>query len=44
MRFESRRGPKKKKKEKNCFVSWKTYLSYCLFFIIPFVLHFKDDF
>jgi hypothetical protein len=29
----------KKKRKKTCFVSWKAY-----FFIIPFPLHFKDDF
>jgi hypothetical protein len=42
-RFESRRGPKKKKK-KNLFVSWKAYFSSCYFFIVHFPLHFKDDF
>ncbi len=25
MRFESMKGPKKKKKRKKCFVTWKTY-------------------
>jgi len=44
MKFESIRGPKRRKKEKKCFVSWKIYLSSCYFFIIPFALHFKDDF
>jgi hypothetical protein len=33
-----------KEEEKTCFVSWKTYFSSCYFFIIPFHLHFKDDF
>jgi hypothetical protein len=32
------------KREKMCFVSWKAYFSYYYFFIIPFPLHFKDDF
>ncbi len=39
MRFERR-----KKKEKNVFVSWKVYFSSCYFFITPFPSHFKDDF
>jgi hypothetical protein len=46
MRFESRRCPKKRKEKKRketCFVSWKTYLSSCYFFIIHFPLHFKYD-
>jgi hypothetical protein len=38
-------GPKRKKKQnKNRFVSWKAYFSTCYFFIIPFPLHFKDGF
>jgi len=41
MRFESKRG--QKKKNEMCFVSWKSYFSSCYFFIIPFLLHFKDD-
>ncbi len=44
MRFKSRRGPKRKTKEKKSFVSWKTYLSSYYFFITPLPLHFKDDF
>jgi hypothetical protein len=32
-----------KKKEKTCFVSWKVFLSFCYFFISPFLLHLKDD-
>jgi len=43
MRFESRRGLKREKKENMCFVSWKVYFS-CYFFIIPFPLHLTDDF
>ncbi len=43
MKFESRRGLKKKKK-KNVFVSWKVYFFSCYFFITPFPLHFKNDF
>jgi hypothetical protein len=31
------------KKKKTCFVSWKAYFP-CYFIIIPFHLHFKDDF
>jgi hypothetical protein len=45
MKFESRRGPKRKKKQKKKhFVSWKAYFSSCHFFINLFHLHFKDDF
>jgi hypothetical protein len=33
-----------KKGKKMCSVSWKAYFSSCYFFIIPFPLHFKDDF
>jgi hypothetical protein len=43
MRFESRRGPKEKKKEKH-LVSWKAHFCSCYFFITPFSLHFKDNF
>ncbi len=43
MKFENRRGPKKKKTNKTCFVSWKTYFSYYYYFISHFPLHFKDD-
>ncbi len=42
MKFGSRRDPKRKKKKKECFVSWKDYFS-CFFFIIPFPFHFKND-
>jgi hypothetical protein len=41
MKFESRRGPKKKEKGKTMFCKLKTS---CYFFITPFPLHFKDDF
>jgi hypothetical protein len=41
--FESR-SKEKKKQNKNRFMSWKAYFSTCYFFIIPFPLHFKDDF
>ncbi len=43
MRFENKRGPKKRK-EKTHSVSWKAYFSSCYFFTIIFPLHFKDDF
>jgi hypothetical protein len=45
MRFEIRRGPKRrKKKEKKGFVSWKAYFSSCYFFINAFPWQIKDDF
>jgi hypothetical protein len=44
MRFESKSGPKREKKKKICFVSWKVYFSSCYYLIIPFPLRFKDDF
>ncbi len=40
MRFESKKGPKRRKK-KPCFISWKAFLKK---FITPSALHFKDDF
>jgi hypothetical protein len=40
--FESRRGPKRRKK--TSLVSWKAYFSSCYLFITPFHLHFKNDF
>jgi hypothetical protein len=44
MTFESKGGPKREtKKEKTCFVSWKTYFS-CYFFNTPFPLHLEDEF
>jgi hypothetical protein len=32
------------KRKETCFVSSKDYFSSCYFFIIPFPLHFKNDF
>ncbi len=43
MMFKNRKGSKRKKKEKKCFVSWKAYLSSCYFLITPFPSHFKVD-
>ncbi len=42
MKFESKSGPKRKKKNTH-FVSWKDY-SFLLFFTTPFPVHFKNDF
>jgi hypothetical protein len=45
MKFENRRGANREKiKIKNRLVNWKAYFFSCYFFIIPFSLHFKDDF
>ncbi len=44
MRFENRRGPKRRKKKKNPFVNWKAYFSSYYFFVTPFPLHFKNAF
>ncbi len=44
MRFESKRGPKRKKKKKKKFYKLKVYFSSCYYFITPFPLNFKDDF
>ncbi len=46
MKFEIKRGPKKKKKKRKnlCFISWKVYFFSFHFVITPFHLHFKDDF
>jgi hypothetical protein len=45
MRFEIRRGPKRRKKKKKMgFVSWKAYFSSCYFFKNPFPWQMKDDF
>jgi hypothetical protein len=35
---------REEKRKETRFVSWKAYFSSCYFFIIPFHLHFKDDF
>ncbi len=43
MRFESRRGPKRRKKKSHS-VNWKAYFSSFYFFINPFPLHFKANF
>jgi len=43
--FESERGAKRRKKEKNMFCGLKSLFFFFLFFITaPFHLHFKDDF
>jgi hypothetical protein len=44
MRFESRKGLKRKKKEKIVFCKLESLFLFLLFFIIPFPLHLKDDF
>jgi hypothetical protein len=47
MKFESKRGPKKKRKKKKHFVSWKAYFFSCYFSTLNFQcfpLHFEDDF
>ncbi len=44
MRFESKRGPKKKKKKENVFCKLESLFIVLLFFITHFPLHFKDDF
>jgi hypothetical protein len=45
MRFEYKRGPKRRGGEKkNTFDKLKNLIFFLLFFIIPFPLHFKDDF
>jgi hypothetical protein len=41
MRFESKRGPKKKK---NMFCKLESKFFSCYFFITLFLMHFKDDF
>jgi hypothetical protein len=43
MRFESRRGSKRKNK-KTTFCKLKSFFFFLLFFITPLPLHFKDDF
>jgi hypothetical protein len=41
MRFENKRGPKREENKKYIFfISYKAFY----FFIIPFHLHFQDDF
>jgi hypothetical protein len=35
---------REEKRKRTCFVSWKASFSSCYFIIIPFHLHFKDDF
>jgi hypothetical protein len=44
MKFESKRGAKRRKKKKTHFVSWKAFFFSCYFLVAPFPLHFKDDF
>jgi len=44
MRFESKRGPKRKKEKKPMFCNLEAYFSSCYFFIIPLPLHLKDEF
>jgi hypothetical protein len=43
MMFESKRGPKKKNKEKNVFCKLESLFFFLLFFHYSFPLHFKDD-
>ncbi len=44
MRFEIRRGPKRKNSKKNAFCKLKSLFFILLFFITPFPLHFKERF
>jgi hypothetical protein len=41
MRFENRRGPKKKKRKKMFFVNWKAYFYSFYFLITPFPFTFQ---
>jgi hypothetical protein len=46
MRFESKKGPKRKKMEKMCFVNWKANLFSCYFSLLLFLCtlkRFLDD-
>jgi len=46
MRFETKRGPKRKgkKKQNNVFCNLESFFLSLLFSITPSPLHFKDDF
>jgi hypothetical protein len=44
MRFENKRGPKRRREKKNTICKLKSFFLFKIFFIIAFLLQFKDDF